>query len=380
VKNGTSWFKIASWAKHVGLIARSSNYELYGELSSRVMELVARYSSRHEIYSIDEAFLGMSSTTEELTTRGRQIRTAVRKHVGLPVCVGIGRSKTLAKLANHGAKNIARLEGVANMDDYPAERTNQIMDSLTVDHLWGVAYRTTKKLAGYGIYSVRELRDADPQVIRKRFSVVLQRTVYELRGIDCIALEDERTVKENIIFSRSFSAPVTTLEGMHQVMAVYGQRASGRLRKQGSVTKSMTCFASTSQFAGEPYQSAVAAVSFLTATDDPVQMVKAAIGALEPHLIPGVKYVRAGLMLSGITPKDAHAYLPMFTPLHEQREIGSVIDVIDVIDVIAKRHGTGSVGLGLAGLKNAPHWAMKRELLSPRSTTHWAELAIAHAK
>lgn len=374
VENGTPWFKIASWANHVGLIARSSNYELYGDLSSRVMELLTRYSAWQEVYSIDEAFLGVRGTGDELDALGREIRAVVQKNLGLPVCVGIGRSKTLAKLANRGAKNAARLGGVANMDDYPAERVDRIMDSLTVDQLWGVAGRTTKKLAGYGIHTVRELRDADPRAIRKWFSVVLQRTVYELRGIDCIPLEEERTVKEQIIFSRSFSTPVTTLEAMHQVMAVYGQRASYRLRKQASVAKSMTCFASTSPFADARYQSAVVAVSFPTPTDDPVVMIKAAIGALEPRLSPGTKYVRAGVMLNGITPKDSHAYLPTFTPVHEQRAIGNTLDAI------AKRHGTGSVGLGLAGLKNAPHWAMKREMLSLRATTHWDELAPVYAR
>lgn len=252
VEMGTPWFKIANWAKHVGLEARSSNYELYGSLSACVMELLGRYSAWQEVYSIDEAFLGVRGTREELERLGREIRHAVRTHVGLPVCVGLGSSKTLAKLANRAAKDHPQLGGVASMDDYPPDRVDAIMDSLTVDQLWGVAGRTTKKLAGYGIHTVRELRDADPRAIRKWFSVVLQRTVYELRGIDCIPLEAERTVKEQIIFSRSFSTPVTTVDAMHQVMAVYGQRASYRLRKQRSVAKTMICFASTSGFADAP--------------------------------------------------------------------------------------------------------------------------------
>lgn len=374
VAMGVPWFKLASWAPKVGLVARSSNYELYGDLSARVMQILGRFSSEVEVYSIDEAFLSVKGTPEELVALGREIKETVMRHTGLPVCVGIGRSKTLAKLANHGAKKSSHMGGVCNLDTFSLEHLDAIMAAYPVNNLWGVAGRTAKRLAGQGINTILELKEADPRLIRKRFSVVMQRTVYELRGIDCIKLEGERLVKDQVIYSRSFATPVTTVEDMRQVLAVYAQRVSKRLRKQGSVTQALTCYAATSRFANEPMHSPTTAVAFSMPVDDPVEIMKACTETLLPRIIPGSKYVRAGIMLHGVSPKSSHSYLDIFTPLYEQREVGITLD-----NVMA-RHGKTSIGLGVAGLKTARRWEMKRELLSLRATTHWDELATVYAR
>ncbi|PPG77471.1 DNA polymerase V subunit UmuC [Rathayibacter rathayi] len=376
IENGTPWFQIEPLiraGKLPPIEYRSSNYELYGEISARIMELLGRYSAWLEVYSIDEAFLGLRGTPEELSRIGREIREAVRRHIRVPVCVGIGSSKTLAKLANRGAKKTPRLAGVAAMDWWSPDQVTAILDSTHVTDLWGIAGRTGKRLAELDIHTARELRDADPALIRKKFSVVLQRTLYELRGIDCIPLEGPRAAKEQLIYSRMFSAPVTTVPDMEQVLSVYAQRVAQRLRKQGSVAKTASIFVGTSPHADAPYISAAASVAFPTPTDDPIAMTRAAIGAIAGRLEPGARYVRAGIILNGISPRGSSTPLELFEADYDRRDLGPTLDEI------TKRHGTGTIGLGLGGIRSGPVWQMKRGRLSPRATTHWSELATVHA-
>lgn len=371
VEMGVPWFKIESWAKQAGLVARSSNYELYGSLSARVTEILGRFAAWQEVYSIDESFLGLRGTPAELARIGAEIRATILRNTGLPVCVGIAPSKTLAKVANRGAKQTPRLAGVCSLDDYPAERLDRILAATPVTELWGVASRSGKKLAGLGIHSALDLRDADPGLIRKRFSVVMQRTVLELRGTPCIPLELDVAAKEQIIFSRSFSTPVQSAAEMSQVLSIYAQRISGRLRAQGSVAKAMTVWAATSHYA-EEHHAPSAQLRFATPTDEPITIAKAA-AALLPRLRHGTKYVRAGLILTELTAAQSHGMLELFTPEFEGRQIGQALDAV------AKKHGARAIGIGRGGLRAAPSWNMRRGMLSNRGTTHLDELSVARA-
>jgi DNA polymerase V len=231
IQTGDPWFKLAPRAKEWGLIAKSSNYELYGDISARVMELLGRYSAWLEVYSIDEAFLGVKGTPEHLLELGRTMKSAVARNVGVPVCVGIARTKTLAKLANKWAKHNPAFGGVCRWDSVPAEHQEALMARLPVIEIWGVATRITKRLNAVGIQSILDLQRADPVRIRERFSVVMMRTVLELQGTPCIALEEARIGRDQLIFSRSFSTPVTTARAVRQVLSVYAQMASGRLAR-----------------------------------------------------------------------------------------------------------------------------------------------------
>ena len=187
------------------------------------------------IYSIDEAFLGVKGTPDELLRLGHTIKAAVRRNVGVPVCVGIADTKTLAKLANKWAKNNPGLNGVCHWDAMPAQAREALMGRLSVIELWGVAGRLTKRLNGLGIHTILDLANADPVRIRDRFSVVLMRTVLELQGTPCIPMEEERIGRDQLIFSRSFSTPITTAADLRQVMSVYSQQASARLAKMAQV-------------------------------------------------------------------------------------------------------------------------------------------------
>ncbi len=341
--------------------------------SALPVRLLGRYSAWQEVYSIDESFIGLSGDVDELTAIGRTSREQVRKQVGLPVCVGIASSKTLAKVANKGAKKHKQLGGVVHWDVYPDEQKTRILDSRDVEDLWGVAGRTKKRLLELEVHTARDLRDADPKLIRKKFSVVLQRTVYELRGISCIPFEAERTQKDQLIYSRMFGQPVKTAAEMRQALSIYAQQASRRLRKQGSVAKQLQVFAATSMHSPRPYVSHYRSVRLPVPADDPITLTKAAIAALEHELVNGAWYVRAGIVLIDITPKASHAMLDPFVPAFEQRNLGKILDDVN------RRQGKGSLGVGMAGLKGGPVWKMRREALSPRCTTHWDELAIAKA-
>ncbi|MDQ0675008.1 DNA polymerase V [Pseudarthrobacter siccitolerans] len=248
IQTGDPWFKLAPRAKEWGLTAKSSNYELYGDISARVMELLGRYSAWLEVYNIDEAFLSVKGTPEHLLELGRTMKSAVARNVGVPVCVGIARTKTLAKLANKWAKHNPAFGGVCRWDSVPAEHQEALMARLPVIEIWGVATRITKSLNAMGIQSILDLRRVDPVRIRERFSVVMMRTVLELQGTPCIPLEEARIGRDQLIFSRSFSTPITTAHGVRQVLSVYAQMASGRLAKDNLQAKLLTAFAGTSHF------------------------------------------------------------------------------------------------------------------------------------
>lgn len=369
---GEPWFKLAPRAREWGLVARSSNYELYGDISARVMELLGRYSAWLEVYSIDEAFLGVDGTADELVRLGGSMRTAVRRNVGVPVCVGIAGTKTLAKLANKWAKHNERFSGVCHWDTVPVVEREALMARLSVIELWGVASRLTKRLNSIGIHSVLDLARADPVRIRERFSVVLMRTVLELQGTPCIPLEEERTGRDQLIFSRSFSAPITGTAGLRQVLSVYGQQASARLASHGLQAKVLTAFAATSDYTQQDRASPSVCVPLPMPTADPVLLARASY-ALLPRIQEGLKYVRAGIMVTDLRPTGNQAPLELFENPHEERGIGSLLEEV------SRRYGRGSIGLGHAGIRGGPDWSMKRDMLSPRYTTHWDELPIVKA-
>jgi DNA polymerase V len=369
---GEPWFKIAPRAKEWGLIAKSSNYELYGDISARVMELLGRYSAWLEVYSIDEAFLGVKGSPETLLQLGLDIKAAAARNIGVPVCVGIARTKTLAKLANKWAKHNPAFGGVCRWDSVPASRRAALMASLSVVEIWGIASRLTKRLNAAGIHSVLDLSQADPVRMRDKFSVVMMRTVLELQGTPCIPMEEERIGRDQLIFSRSFSTPITTVADLRQVLSVYAQQASARLAKHRLQAKVLTAFAGTSHYNPRDTSYPSVCVPLPMPTADPVILTKAA-HALLSAIHEGIKYARAGIMVTDLRPAGNQKPLELFENPHEERNIGPLLEDI------ARRYGRGSIGLGHAGIRGGPDWTMKRDMQSPRYTTHWDELPIVKA-
>jgi DNA polymerase V len=369
---GEPWFKLKPRAKEWGLVALSSNYELYGDVSARVMELLGRYSAWLEVYSIDEAFLGVKGSLDELLQLGHTMKDACRRHVGVPVCVGIAPTKSLAKLSNKWAKNNPAFNGVCRWESVPVEQREALMARLSVIEIWGVATRLTKRLNAMGIFSILDLTRADPVRIRDKFSIVMMRTVLELQGTPCIPMEEARIGRDQLIFSRSFATPITTAAGLRQVMSVYAQMASARLAKHDLQAKLLTAFAATSHYNPNDKSFPSVCVTLPMPTADPVLLTKAA-HALLPQIHEGVKYARAGIMVTDLRPSGNQKPLEIFENPHEERGIATLLEDV------SKRYGRGFIGLGHAGIRAGLDWSMKRDMLSPRYTTHWDELPLVKA-
>jgi DNA polymerase V len=231
------WFQMKDIAKQHGIIAFSSNYTLYADISNRVMSLLSRFSPNQEVYSIDECFLeltGMASL-ENISEYGQQIRQSIKKCVGIPVCIGIASSKTLAKLANQVAKKQPRMNSVCDFNAISKNTLDELLATLPVGEVWGVGRRSTVKLLEMDIHTVLDLKRTPPKRIRDEFSVVLERTVEELNGVACIELDDVVPDKQQIICSRSFGTLVSNLPDLEQAAIAYTTRAAERLRHQHSI-------------------------------------------------------------------------------------------------------------------------------------------------
>lgn len=418
IATGTPWFKLAAQAPRWGLTARSSNYELYGDLSARVMELLGRHGLWQEVYSIDESFVGLAGAPSELLEIATRIRAEVARNVGLPVCVGVAPTKTQAKLANHVAKHTPRLAGVCSFDSLSGDDVWALQERLPVTGLWGVGRRNGERLVAEGIETIADLRRADPARIRKRHSVVLERTVRELNSVPCLPATSERADRAQVMFSRSFSQPVTTAAELAEVMSLYTQRATARLAAQGLRARVLTVSAGTSRFGGAPSFPS-RSVALPSPSADPVLLTRYAVEALASVTVPGVPYVRAGVMLSGLGRDTGHGGqdalfdVPEATVLPDaagsgaqgaspgrrgsssaSREQASASREQDsagparsdagaglnaVLASVRGRFGEAAIGLGRGGFAEEPEWSMKREFISARYTTDWEQLPVARA-
>ncbi|MGP5391146.1 Y-family DNA polymerase [Glutamicibacter arilaitensis] len=378
IPTGEPFFKVQRYMDSHNLAVRSSNYELYGDMSARVMELLGRYGTWHEVYSIDESFVGLEGNLEQVRSVAAQIRAAIDQSIGVPVCVGVSSTKTLAKLANHIAKHNPGLGGVCVQQLMDPEVLENILHRVPVTDVWGVGRKTGAKLAAMGIESIADLQAADPLAIRKKFSVVLQRTVFELNGQRCIGPVEERADRGQVMFTRSFSTPVRTHEAMEEVMSIYAQKAASRLAREGRYAALLTVTAGTSRFARGEASFPSAQVRLPRPTRDPILLSKLAIAAMRDLMQPGIDYVRGGVILSGLSDSPGEQQLDLFgqstDPAAEEQE-----NVSSVVQDISVRFGAKSIGLGHAGMAKSPEWSMKREHISQRYTTDWDELLLVQA-
>ena len=368
---GGPWFKLRDLARQHGIIALSSNYSLYADMSNRVMSLLGEFSAQQEIYSIDESFLEMSGSSDELIRQGQRIRQRIRQWVGLPVCVGIAPSKTLAKLANHVAKKRPQYEGVCSFEAMPAHELDAILCGIAVGEVWGVGRKLNEQLQQLGINTVQQLRDADPSRIRARFGVVLERTVSELRGVPCIDLQDIAPPKQQIISSRSFGQYVTGLPELEEAVSVYMSRAAEKLRRQGSVAAAVHVYIRTNPHKdGEPQYSPGLTVALTQPTADTMRLVAAAHSGLQRIYRAGYRYQKAGVALSEITPADV-IQRSLFDDACDNAKSAKIMVTLDAINA---RIGKGALRLASDGA--AQNWRMKTGNKSPAYTTKWSELPL----
>ncbi len=371
---GVPWFKIQKEAKQYGIVAFSSNYALYADMSNRVVEVLGQFTPNLEVYSIDESFLDLSGFNRDLVEYGQEIRQRIQHWLGLAVCVGIAPSKTLAKLANHCAKKrLAGSGGVCDFTTMTESQLTQLFARIDVGEVWGVGRKIEARLADIGITTVLQLREADPDLIRSKFSVVLERTVRELRGVSCLDLEEVVPDKQQIMCSRSFGQYVYDRDQLEEVVVSYVARAAEKLRKQASLAGALMVFIRTNPFnPKEPQYQRSMTIPLPEATADTRVLVMWALKGLKRIYCPGFAYQKAGVMLSELRPK-AMAQVSLFADLEDDR--GQRL--MATLDVINQRWGRGTLRSAAEGMEKP--WQMKRQRLSPSYTTDWQGLPIVVA-
>jgi DNA polymerase V len=373
VKMGVPMFQIQHLVKQHNIQLFSSNYSLYADLSARVMATMEEFAPSLEVYSIDEAFLDLTGVCHnDPLAYGQRIRKTVYRATGIPVCVGMGSTKTLAKLANFAAKKWLKTGGVLDLSD-PVRR-EKLMRIVPVGEVWGIGSRTTAKLNQIGIHTVWDLAAQTSKRIQTQFNVVVARTVLELNGIPCLELEEIAPDKQQIVCSRSFSRRLTEYKELSSALAEFCSRAAEKLRRQHTVTGCITIFIRTNPFnPQEPQYQRSASIKLDAATQDTRAIIATANRLLKEIFRPGYRYHKCGVQLSHIQPESLPSQLELFDFADDglPAENRSLMQVIDRIN---RRYPKG-IAVATAGLDKT--WKPKVERISPRYTTDWRELVRA---
>jgi DNA polymerase V len=350
-----------------GIHVFSSNYTLYGDMSWRVTEVLRMFSPLVEVYSIDESFLLLDGFND-LIAYARKIRATVRQWTKIPTCVGIGPTKTLAKLANHIAKTHPGLGGVCSLLD-PKERLARLAD-VAVGEVWGIGHASEEKLAAIGIRTVSQLLQADAKAVRGLLTVVGERIVRELHGQACIELDDLPAQRKGMASTRSFGRPVTEWREMSEALVSYASRVAEKLREHGLATDNLTAFLETNRFKPEePQYNPSRMIKLSEATNDTRELVDAAVRAGKLMWKDGFKFKKSGVVLADLV-QPSKSQRTLFGLSDEERaRRGRLMAAMDRINL---DHGRGALQLGGAGLKQG--WQMRRERMSRHFTTRWDEL------
>jgi DNA polymerase V len=374
---GVPWFKLKEEAKRYGIVAFSSNYSLYADLSNRVVEVLSQFSPNIEVYSIDESFLELSGFERiGYESYGAEIRQRVSDWLGLAVCVGIGTSKTLAKLANHAAKkNLAGADGVCDFTNMKDAELDTLFSRIEVGEVWGVGRKIRTRLEEMGINTVQQLRDSDAELMRSKFSVVVERTVRELRGVSCLELQEVVPEKQQIMSSRSFGQLVYDLAELEEAVASYVAKAAEKLRNQDSLAGAVQVYIRTNVFKPEvpQYQRAVT-VPLPEASADTRVLTRWALRVLRRIYRPGFGYHKAGITLMNIVPATSQQFSLFASGGAGDARSQSLMGVLDGIN---GKYGRGTMRLAAEGVEKV--WQMRRSNLSPGYTTDWTGLPVVMA-
>ena len=381
---GAPWFKIKHLQESDGLVALSANFALYGDLSDRMMSLAAGLGPRQEVYSIDESFIDLTGVRADLVVRSHKIRSRILQWVGVPCGIGIGATKTLAKLANHVAKTAERKPGsypdylaqVCNLAALAPSELESVFAATPVNEVWGVGRQISKQLIEGGVKTVLDLVQVDPAMVKRRWSVVLERTVRELQGTSCVELEHEPQAKQEIACTRSFGHPVTEQSDLAEAITEFASRAAQKLRKQSSLAGQVLCFIRTSPFRQDAQYSKSITVPLRRPSADTAVIVAAALSGLKAIYRPGFKMAKAGVMLLELQ-SDAMQQQELALENDNVADRGRLMTALDDLN---QRYGRGTVLMASAGLAgNRRAWSMKQERRTPGYTTCWEDMAVARA-
>ena len=365
---GAPYFKVKSQFERYQIAVFSSNYALYGDMSHRVMTLLEELAPSVHQYSIDEAFVNLTGLNRpgELEAFGRHVRTTLLQCTGLTVGVGIGPTKTLAKLANYAAKRWPQTGGVVDLSLLARQR--KLLAQVEVSEIWGVGRRIAKKLNDMGIKTALQLAETPASLIRKHFSVVLERTVRELCGEPCLEPEEFMPTRQQIICSRSFSQKVSEYEPMREAICSHAVRAAEKLRADHQYCRYVSAFIKTSPFAGnEVYYGKDAGTKIQIPTQDSRDIVAAAIKCLDTIWREGYRFQKCGVMLGDFFSQGV-AQLSLFDDYRPRANSEQLMTVLDHVN----QRGKGRLWFAAQGIERT--WEMKRNMLSPAYTTRFSDL------
>lgn len=385
IKMGAPWFQIRRMEETHGLVALSANFVLYGDMSDRMMSLAAGLGPAQEIYSIDESFVSVAGVRGDLVKRGHAIRARILQWTGIPCGIGIGATKTLAKLANHIAKTSERKPGsypsdlaqVCNLAALPLAAVESVLRATAVTEVWGVGRKIGAQLIEAGVHTVWDLTQMDPALARRRWNVVLERTVRELQGSPCIQLEDVPPPKQQIACTRSFGRPIADLPPLIEAVSEYATRAAEKLREEQSLAGQLLVFAHTSPHRAGPRFARSFIVPLRRPTADTGQLVGAAVAGIRRIYEPGYQLIKAGVMLLDLQPDTVHQ---CELPLEEEIGGRDKSRLMSALDAINGRYGKGTLHVGATGIADSRRdWVMRQERRTPRYTTRWQEMPIVRA-
>ncbi len=358
IKMGEPYFKARDIIVKNKVEVFSSNYSLYGDLSRRVMRTLKRFNSEIEVYSIDEAFLDLSNfSDDEVKDVGKEIRNTVLQWTGIPTSIGIAKTKTLSKIANHIAKKqksgVVSLVGIENLDP--------ILEKIEIGDVWGVGRQLTKFYKKHNIYNAKQLKNISNTWIKKCNNVLSSRTAMELRGVPCISIETQKTKRKSCCVSRSFGQRVEKFEELKESVTSYCLNAAEKIRSETLVCKSVTVFVRTSPFQNKGiFYSNSGSIDFPTATNNSLEIVKAAIQALTGIFKNGYKYQKAGIILSGLSNEEDKTNL--FSDIKDEK----IKTLMNSIDNTNYRYGRSTISLASAGISK--RWNMRRQYSSKIDT------------
>ena len=368
IKMGQPWFECKELAEEHGILAFSSNYALYADLSNRVMSILSDLAPRHEVYSIDECFVDLTGMPKL-----REVSYAMRERVGMwtgiPVCVGIGPTKTLAKLANHVAKKHPRSKGVFNYNALSEGQKSLLLQRIPVEEVWGVGRKLTKRLECHRIRTVQDLKQAYVPTLRAEFGVVMEKIQRELQEVPCIELQEIQPDRQQIIASRSFGKMVSELPILQDALSTFVANACAKLRGQGSHAAVIQVFLQTNRFRKDlPQYMPSLAVPLPYPTNDSLEVNRWASYLCERMFKPEYQYKKAGIMLSEISPVT-HRQGDLL-----EGEVSSNGKLMLALDTLNQRFGRGTVKVSTQGAFK--DWQMRQERKSPDYTSDWDEVPM----
>ncbi len=386
---GAPWFKIQHLQESAGLVALSANFTLYGDISQRMMTIASGLGPSQEVYSIDESFVGLHGVRGDLSKRAHTMRERILQWIGIPTCIGMGATKTLAKLANHIAKTAERKPGVyplelaqvCDLERLSPATLKDVLQRTDVSEVWGVGRRISAQLKASGIETVWDLRAASTSALRARFGVVMERTVRELQGHACLDLEELPANKKEIACTRSFGQAVVSLAPLIEAVSAFASRAAEKLRRQHSRAGQVLVFIRTSPFRSGPQYSQSVTLPLLRPSADTSTLVQTAIMGLQLIYQGGFAFAKAGVMLLELSDEDLEQGELAFDQASDQSTLHArPQELMRALDKVNQRHGRGTLTLASSGLGLRPKiWAMRQERLTPRYTTAWADMPVARA-